>query len=267
MRKYLLMTAAGLVLAAAVSQAAEAQVSGTLSGSYANDTSRGGNDLWNVNGSVTGMVDGNWGLEATAGYHSLGLGGGFGNLDIWNVGGSAFWAGVQGRLAATVNYYSTSKFGSDLHVTSYGLGGEFYAGPNLTIAVKGGGNTIDTSGLGFSTSDSGGYVGGMLQWYVMPDLSLSGAVDYADFAGLNTTSETAKIEWLFSHTTPLSVFGGYEHIDASAAGFGGVGNSDIVFAGLKFYFNGGGSDTLVDRQRNGSLGYIAETPVLGISTN
>lgn len=267
MKKYLLMTAAALVLGAAVSSAAEADVSGTLSGSYANDTNGGSNDLWNVNGSLTGRLDGNWGLEATGGYHSLDLGGGLGNLDIWNVGGSAFWAGLQGRLAATVNYYTTSKFGADLHVTSYGAGGEYYAAPNLTLAVKGGGNTVDASGFGFSGSDNGGYVGGMLQWYVTPDLALSGAVDYAEFAGLNATSETAKLEWLFSHSTPLSLYGGYEHVDASAGGFGAIGDADIFFVGMKFYFNGDGGDSLVDRQRNGSLGYIAQAPVLGLSTN
>jgi len=266
MKKILLASVGALALCAALSTPAAASgISGTLSGSYANDTNGGSGDLWNVNGSVTGMVGSNWGLEATGGYHSLSDGGA--NLDIWNVGGSAFWAGMQGRLAGTVNYYSTSVTGFDLNVTSYGAGGEFYAAPNFTVAVKGGGQTVNASGFGLGGNDSGGYAGGMLQWYVMPNLSLSGAVDYAEFAGVNATSETIKAEWLFSETMPISIYGGYEHADFNTGGFGFGGGGDLFFVGLKLYMNGSGGSTLVDRQRGGSLGYIAQTPVLGLSTN
>jgi hypothetical protein len=265
MRQNLLLGAAALAFSVVLSAPCLASVSGTLSGSYADDTDGSSGNLWNVNGSLTGTMDGGWGLEATGGYHNLNLGSGLGNLDIWNVGGSLFWAGMQGRIAATVNYYSTSKFGADLNVTNYGAGGEFYAAPNLTFAVKGGGNTISASGFGLSGSDSGAYVGGMLQWYVVPDFGLSGAVDYVDIAGFHTTSETAKAEWLFSESTPVSIYGGYQHVDENAFGLNGNGN--FFFVGLKFYFNGTGGSSLVDRQRSGSLGYIAEAPVLGFSTN
>jgi hypothetical protein len=263
MKKYLLLSAGVLALGLAFSGSANANVAGTLSGSYASDTNSGSGDLWNIDGSLTGMFAGNWGGEATGGYHNLSDGVGD-SLDIWNVGGSVFWAAAQGRLAATVNYYSTNSFGADLNVTSYGVGGEWYGGPNFTVAVKGGGNTVNASAGGFGGSDSGGYAGGMLQWYAMPNLSLSGAIDYSEFGGFNTTSETAKIEWLFSETMPISIYGGYEHADADAGGFGGGG--DLFFVGLKLYMNDNGG-ALVDRQRSGSLGYIAETPVLGLSTN
>jgi len=120
MRKVLLASAASLVFCGAFAGAASANgISGTLSGSYANDTSSNGGDLWNVDGTLTGRFGGDWGLEAVGGYHSLDAGIGS-NLDIWNVGGSAFWAGVNGRIAASINYYSTSVSGVDLHVTSYG---------------------------------------------------------------------------------------------------------------------------------------------------
>jgi hypothetical protein len=267
MKSILLASVGALALCAALPGAASADISGTVSGSYANDTNGGGGGLWNVGGSLTDKFAGDWGAEVTGGYHSLGLGDGFGNLDIWNVGGSVFWASMQGRLAATVNYYSTSNDGLNLNVTNYGAGGEWYLGPNFTVAVKGGGDTVNVSEFGGSGNASGGYAGGMLQWYVMPDLSLSGSVDYAELGGLNTTSETAKVEWLFSHSTPISVYGGYEHADSGSNGFGGLGGGDLFFVGLKFYFNGASGGALVDRQRNGSLGYIADTPVLGLSTN
>jgi len=140
-------------------------------------------------------------------------------------------------------------------------------GDYLTIAAKGGGNTIGVSGIGGSGSDTGGYAGGMLQWYVVPNVSLSGAVDYVEFTGVNSTSETVKLEWLFSQTMPVSIYGGYEHADLNASSFGNLGSGDFFFVGIKLYMNGSGAGTLVDRQRSGSLGYIAQAPTLGLSTN
>lgn len=265
MKNHLFLSAGVLALGLALSNSSNAAVSGTLSGSYASDTDNNSGDLWNINGSLTGMFADNWGVEATGGYHNLSDG--FGDsLDIWNVGGSVLWAATQGRLAATVNYYDTSELGADLNVTSYGVGGEWYAGPNFTIAVKGGGNTVHASLGGFGgNDDGGGYAGGMLQWYAMPNLSISGAVDYSEFSSFNTTSETAKVEWMFSNTLPVSIYGGYEHADENSGGFGTGGN--LFFVGLKLYMNSEGGGALVDRQRSGSLGYIAETPVFGLSTN
>ena len=263
MKKSLLLSTAVLALGLASATAASAGVSGTLSSSYASDTNSDGADLWNINGSLTGMVSGNWGLEATGGYHSLSETGSD-NLDIWNVGGSVFWAGMQGRLAATVNYYSTSTSGIDLDVTSYGAGGEWYAGPQFTIAVKGGGNTISSYG----SDASGGFVGGMLKWYVIPNLALSGSVDYNEYSGLHITSEAAQLEWMFSNSLPLSIYGGYTHDDFGTGGlFGASSTSNTFNVGVKFYFNNPTGGSLVDRQRSGSLGYISETSVLGLPTH
>src|SRR6202012_6164983 len=86
MKKSLLLSTAVLALGLAFTVTANAGVSGTLGASYASDTNGGSGDLWNINGSLTGMVASNWGLEATAGYHSLGVGCGS-NLYFWNVGG------------------------------------------------------------------------------------------------------------------------------------------------------------------------------------
>jgi len=84
-------------------------------------------------------------------------------------------------------------------------------------------------------------------------------------AGGHATTETAKLEWMFSNSMPLSVYGGYEHADAGSGGLGLGGNA--FFVGLKFYFNNPTGGSLVDRQRSGSLGYISEAPILGVSTN
>jgi hypothetical protein len=271
MKNTFLASAGALALCAALSGPALAgpmggDFSGTVSGSYAGDTDDNSGNIWNINGSLTGTFGDDWGLEATGGYHNISDGNGFGfgsrsSLDVWNVGGSAFWTMEQARLAATVNYYHTDLLGFGLNVTNYGAGGEYYFGPEFTVAVKGGGNTIDVEHLGH---DNGGYVGGQLQWYIMPNLSLSGAVDYADIKLFNTTSETVKGEWLISESMPVSVYGGYQHVEY---GNGLYGDDNLLFVGLKLYMNGQGGGALVDRQRNGSLGYIAEAPVLGLSTN
>lgn len=162
-----------------------------MSGSYADDTNGGGDNIWNVSGSLTDTFAGNWGAEVAGGYHNLDSS----SADIWNVGGRLFWASMQGRLAATVNYDD--------------------------ISVTGGGTTVDISG---------GHL----------------------------TSETARVEWLFSQSTPVSIYGSYQHVNSGSGGFLGSSNDDIFFVGLKLYMNGSGGGTLVDRQRNGSLGYIAQ---------
>jgi len=123
----------------------------------------------------------------------------------------------------------------------------------LTIPL-GGDWGIEPDGTYHNTSgsgSSGGYVGGQGSWYVTPDIALSGDVDYIDVAG-NATSETIKAEWLFASSLPLSLYGGYQHVDS-------VGSANVWFIGLKFYGGDGGA-TLVDHQREGSLGYIGESP-------
>jgi hypothetical protein len=252
MKNILLASVGALALCAVLPGAASADISGTLSGSYADDTNGGGDNIWNVSGSLTDTFAGNWGAEVAGGYHNLDSS----SADIWNVGGSLFWASMQGRLAATVNYDDISVTGGDVHFTSYGVGGEWYAGPSFTVGVKGGGTTVDISG--FSGNTSGGYAGGMLKGYLMPNLALSGSVDYVGISGGHLTSETARVEWLFSQSTPVSIYGGYQHVDSGSGGFLGSSNDDIFFVGLKLYMNGSGGGTLVDRQRNGSLGYIAQ---------
>jgi hypothetical protein len=240
MKKVLLATVGALALCSAVTTMAWANTNGTLDVSYANITNSGGGDIWGVGGSVEGMFGSNWGGQLDGGYHNVSNGGG----DIWNVGGSLFWATTSARIAATVNYHD---LGGGVDFTNYGAGAEFYAGTDFTFAAHGGG----VSGSG----TSGGYVGGMAEWYATPNLALSGAVDYLDIGG-SITTETVQGEWLISNNTPLSIFGGYQHAD-----LGGSVDADIVFVGLKLYLNGNGAMSLTERQRQGSLGYITQSPL------
>lgn len=240
MKNVLLATVGTLALCAAVSTSAMATANGTLSAGYANITNSGGGDIWGINGSLEGMFGGSWGGQLDGGYHNVSGSGG----DIWNVGGSLFWANTSSRIAASVGYHD---LGGGADFTNYGVGAEFYAGSSFTVAVKGGGE----SGSG----TSGGYVGGMAEWYATPNFALSAQVDYLDVGG-SITSESIQGEWLFSTSTPVSIYGGYQHVD-----LGGSSDADVVFVGVKLYMNGSGAMTLVDRQRQGSMTYITQSPL------
>jgi len=215
-------------------------IAATVGGSYANvDLGIGNVDVWGGNGALNGMFSDNWGAEGDLSYHNIS---GAGGTDIWSFGGNVFWRGMDTRIAGSVMYHDIS--GSN--ATNYGVGAEWFASDNFTVAVKGGG--ISGSGA------DGGYVGGDVKWYVMPNLALDGRVDYADQGG-SITTETLQAEWLFSEDLPVAVYGGYQHVDVSG------GNGNVWFVGLRLYVNGDGGGTLVNRQRTGTLGYIAQSPI------
>jgi hypothetical protein len=213
-------------------------VNGTIAGSYAHISAGGGSaNVWGADGALEGMFSDDWGAEADGTYHNISNTG-----DFWTLGANAFWQGSDARVAATYQYHSISG----ANFNTYGAGAEWFAGPSFTLAAHGGG----LSGSGAS----GGYVGGDIAWYAMPDLAINGSVDYLSIGSVNSTTESISGEWLFSEATPVSVYAGYQHSD-----FGGA-NTNAWFVGVKLYANEGAS-TLVDRQRSGTLGYIAESPL------
>jgi len=235
------LTLAAALMATAVPMAAHAAVSANLSGSYAN-FSNGGGDVWNIDGALSDTFSMNWGAEVNGGYHNAsGNSGG-------NFGGALFWQAPNFRVAASGNYLNFGGF----NLSNYGVGGEWFASSQFTVALRGGG----VSGNG---GTSGGYAGADLKFYIMPNLALNGGVDYIGISGGNITSEDIKAEWLVSQSTPVSIFGGYTHVDIS----GGGGSQDAFMVGLKIYTNDPAGGTLVDRQRDGNLGYIDGMPFLG----
>ena len=230
------LSLAALLLASAMPVAANAAVSANLSTSYTNVSGSGG-DIWNIDGAL-GDSFGNWGAEVTGGYHSSGGSSG-------NAGGAIYYAGTSYRIAISGNYLDLGG----LHLANYGVGGEWYASSQFTVALRGGG----VSGSG---SSSGGYGGGDVKFYVTPDLALSAGGDYIDISGTGISSEDIRAEWLISQSFPVSVFGGYSHVDAGSS-------ADVFFVGVKIYLNEPGGGALVDRQRGGNLGYIDGMPYLG----
>jgi len=244
MKKILLGTIAPIAFAMALCGAASAGdvggISGTLSGSYATGT----NVFYDANGAVTIPFNGNsWvdgsGLEALGGYTS-GSGGSGGNA--WYFGAALYTGGAAGRVAGNFVYHDFN--GTSLN--SYGVGGEWFATPSVTLAIRGGGANESSTG--------GGYFGTQGTWYACPNFAVSAGVDYWS-AGANITSETVRAEWAPSDTVPFALYAGYQNLFANGKRGG------ELFLGVKLFTNGSGATTLVDRERTGTNGYISESPV------
>jgi hypothetical protein len=175
-----------------------------------------------------------------------------GGFHVTSVAGeiSPFWKMDWGRLGAVAGFNREDYYGAESFNTEhYGVYGEWYVLPELTLSAKGGGYNVDYYG----EHESSGYVGGRATWYAMPDLALNGNIDYTDLThGSSETDYGITAEWLVSETTPISIYGGWEgssihnYIDDVSP----TGNTWLV--GVKWYTNTNGATTLVDRQRSGS---------------
>ena len=240
---------------------------GTLSGMYSTSQLKGAGadssaNSYGINGSgafgfgipdFAAQIDGSYGHIGTHGN----------DADLWGIGGSVFWANALGRAGGTITYNKTTLLGSasgfDFDNTTYGIFGEYYINDMLTVGGKGGWFKVSDNfssgcgGEGSSCSDSadGNYIGGILTGYVMPDVALSGAIDYLSFDNGHITSYSVGGEYLFSEMLPVSGFISWTNTQISD---GGPHENTWMF-GLKYYFNDNGS-TLKDRQRNGTLGWI-----------
>jgi len=218
---------------------------GTLGAAYNNTSCSGcgSTDTWSVDGSAAFGFNPTFGGEIDGTYNNAS------SLDIWGVGGSLFWAPAMGRAGATFMFNTTSNSGVSADAYSYGAFGEYYASPNITVGLKGGGTTL--SGSGFS--QTGGYVGAALIGYVIPNLAFTPFVDYTGISGLHVTNFGISAEWLVSQTIPVAIFGGYTRSHVSFSGLGS-GDTNTFTIGLRIYTNGNGN-TLVERHRNGTLGW------------
>ncbi len=225
---------------------------GTLAGSYSNVSCDGCNsaDVWNVNGSAAFGFNPIFGGEIDAGYNNVSSGGS--SIDLWGIGGSLFWAPPMGRAGATFQYANFGVSGFNVNTYSYGVFGEYFASPNITVGLKGGGLTLSNSG-----SESGGYVSAALIGYIIPDVAITPFVDYTSISSLDTTNFGIGAEWLVSHAIPIAIFGGYTRSHINISGLGS-GDTNTFTIGLRIYTNGNGN-TLVERHRNGTLGWAGSS--------
>jgi hypothetical protein len=262
MQKRTTMMGTACVLAAAALTAGPAAAAtltdfaGSLNTSFSNsDNSTQGSDSvksWLLSGSAAMPLSTIDGLNAQvdAGY-THNWGDHFSRED-WNFGGSAFWAGMDGRIGINGSYSNFNRVG---HITNGGAFAEWYFGP-ITAMGKGGWLSGGGSGLG----GHGNYLGGGVSGYVMPDLAITGGVEWADLVtgqgcqicGRSDARSTAfeiVAEFLFSEDLGLSGYAGYVYQDEKFSGFNSSSNN-VWRVGLRWYMGGG---SLMDHHRNGTL--------------
>ncbi|MBV9330510.1 MAG: hypothetical protein JOZ55_03040 [Alphaproteobacteria bacterium] len=179
-----------------------------------------------------------------------------------NIGGTVYWADPTWRIGGVYNYIANNAIGSTFKLNEYGGAAEFFFAPEITLAANGG-------GFSGNFHVSGWYVGGHATGYIMPDLGITGAVEYTDATTLGAPGSTgtevdltAQGEWLVSEEIPVSVFGGYTYSSLNS-GFGLGSNGNTFFVGLKLRLNESGAGDLVDRDRSGPM--INTTPVNAIA--
>lgn len=233
--KLVLSVCAGMIL---TTPALAQDWSSTLSGGYGYFTS-GGASINSVGTEGLAAVPLHWNdinLQANGDYHHL-WGNKGANFDVGTAGGALVWGGFDGRIAINGQYHMTAAG----NATTYGVGGEWFAAPDWTLGLRGGG----LSGVGGS---SGGYVGGEVIKYLTPDFSLAGGIDYTGIGHGHATDFHARAEYLAWDN--LSVYGGYTYTDVPGKSL----NSFMI--GLKLYCDPDGP-TLVDHQRSGPATYIS----------
>jgi hypothetical protein len=206
----------------------------------------GGGNANIYGGELSGIlpVTGDFAGQVSGAYHRVEATGG--GLNDWNVAGTLAWTSHQGRIGANVGYDGLSASGLGLSATNYGVYGEYYAGDQFTLGLRGGGATVSGGAFGFSAHRTGGYVGGEAIGYFMPDLAVRGTVGYFGIAGGHETTVGVHGEYLFSETFPISAWVGYDYANL---GGGGSISGNTLSVGLKYYF--GGSGSLERHQRTG----------------
>lgn len=200
------------------------------------------NDLGGAVAGVLPLGTSHFSMQIDGAYNNLSQSG-F-SISDWSVDGALSWRGSRGRVGANVGYDTASVPGfGNFSTTTYGAYGEWYAADRITVGVKGGGVTLNA----FGGSATGGYAGGQLVGYAMPDLALSAKVDYSGFSNGHIVSGGVKAEYLVSQSFPVSVFAGYTYSELNS--FGSV-RSNTFSVGAKYHFGAKGA-SLLDRQRDG----------------
>jgi len=170
----------------------------------------------------------------------------------WNFGGSAFWANMDSRIGINGTYSNYNRVG---HITTGGAFGEYYFGA-ITVMGKGGW----LSGGGSELGGHGNYLGGAASGYIIPDLAVTGGVEWADLVtgracqtcgrnDLRSTAFQVMIEYLFVEDLGISGWAGYTYQSDKFSSLPDTHNN-VWRVGVRWYLGGG---SLMDHQRNGNL--------------
>jgi hypothetical protein len=249
---------AAMIPAGPAMAAAPEGFAGSIDGNYSHLSTSGSSiNMWGGDAAgAFGFGNSNLAAEGDVGYHSLSDSGT--SVQVWNAAGHFIYAPMGGRLGATIQYETINCCGTNVHVTDYGLFGEAFL-DNVTVGGNFGGVSAEANTFFGGGSANGWYGSAGFTGYVIPNLGLTGMINYTHFSGGSITNYTAAAEWLISEFgLPLSIYGGYTYTQLSNSG---ADHLDQWFLGLKVYTNGNGM-TLMDKHRNGTLDRIVQPTLL-----
>jgi hypothetical protein len=232
---------------------------GAAYGSTSVDDVDGDADTWILGGSGAFGFGPQFGAQVDVSYNSVSVDDE--DADGFGLGGSVFWAPAMGRAGVSLQWGSASEGPVDVDTLVYGIFGEYYAGDFFTLAGKAGLFNVEVDVEGFdSDSEDGYYLGGAVTGYAMPNLAIQGDILFASADDLDLDGTTFGIgaEFLVSEMVPIAIFGGYSWSNVEVGGFDV--DSDTWMIGARFYFGAAGP-TLVDKHRNGTLGWAGATNV------
>ncbi|HUK08864.1 MAG TPA: hypothetical protein VLX09_13410 [Stellaceae bacterium] len=224
---------------------------------------------WGGGGSAILGLAPNFGLQLDGGYHNISSTGP--HTDDWTAGVTGLWmipdTGL--RVGPSFGYQrnNTGTFGTDTKM--YGgfadFSSYFYETAHPPRALE---NSLQWEvnakfgGLHSSNEVSGFYGGGGGNLYPIPNLRLYGDFDYTKtstpFASAHENDYSFGGEYLFP-AVPISVYGGFTR----SAFEPGTFHVNAVMVGFKFYWNGNGAQTLVDRQSTGTLPFSPISTAIG----
>lgn len=167
--------------------------------------------------------------------------------DLASYGGDVYWRDYAGSIGINItdNMLTSSGVGS-ANYESFGLFGQWFALPQLTLEIKGG---------RFDGNHEGWYGDGAVVYYPYADIALSLGADYGDGQRDHHELKDASLlaEYLPVHEIPVSMYIGYDFAEYSQLSHH---DANVLMFGLKAYLGGGGrSGTLVDYQRNGTTNW------------
>ncbi len=250
-----------MLLALLLVQGAEAgELSGLIEAGY-NQSTIDGSDYRTIGGGGSLMLPfGVFALQADAAAASYQADGN--SVLSWSLGGDLMWRPrgvVVGLSAAYETRDNARNFNTGNRRTIYtldyegyqlGAFGEWYARSDLSLRARAG---ILSLNCGMYDIDAAGGYGGLgAEYYPVPDLGISGRLDYLsadkDYLGANRDVFRlgASAEYQVSDEVPLSVMAGYQYADGDLRDREAVNSFTIV---LRYRFGTAGA--LVERDRAG----------------
>ncbi|GAA0543395.1 hypothetical protein FHS83_000380 [Rhizomicrobium palustre] len=180
-------------------------------------------------------------------------------VDTWASGGALTLRDYNYALGFAGGYNSSRALGVNAGYGNYGLIGEFYAMPDLTLRLRGGGISGNVGPLG----GDGGYYGGGASYYVTPNLALNADASYSTVSSLHWSNFEIGPEYLISNELPVSVSAAYTQSNINA--LGRSLNSSGFMVRLAWHLGEGNS--LVEYDRNGPLNLRnPQLPVNGLTS-